>query len=269
MKMSSAPLTLFCLMAALPAYPQSLQEQLDKAPPEVEHRLRERINGFYQAHLDRKFRQAEKFIAEDTKDLFYERRKPQIEKFEIREIHYSDKFTKAKATILCEQVIMLPGFAGKAVPVPIASQWKIENGDWYFFVDQKELSQTPFGEMKSGARSGGGGDLPPMTGPDVSALQTMVKAERDRIELSPGQESQQVRITNIMPGKVDLRLEYPPVPGLSAALESTEISARGSTMLSVSTDPKNPMRQSAIVRVHVQQAGVVLHFLVSYKGAGR
>ncbi len=268
MKMSSVPLLLWCLVAIQPAHSQSLQEQLDKAPPEVDQRLRERIGSFYQAHVDRKFREAEKFIAKDSQDLFYERRKPQIEKFEIREIHYSEKFTRAKATMLCEQIIMLPGFTGKPIPVPIASQWKIEDGDWFFFFDQKELNMTPFGEMKGGGRARGG-DLPPMQGPDVAALQTMVKAERDRIDLSPGQESQQVRITNTMPGKIELRVEYPPVPGLTASVESTEVPARGSTVLNVSTDPKNPMRQPAIVRVHVQPAGLVLHFLVSYKGAGK
>lgn len=264
--MSSLPLVLFGLTAISPALPQALQEQLDKAPPEVEQRLRERINGFYQAHLDRKFRQAEKFIAKDSQDIFYERRKPQIEKFEIREIRYSDQFTKAKATILCEQIVNLPGFAGKPVPVPIASNWKIEDGDWFFYFDQKELNMTPFGEMKPGAR-GSGADLPPMQGPDVAALQTMVKADRDRIELSPGQESQQVRITNTMPGSVNLRVEIPAVPGLTATLESPEVPPRGSTVLTIATDPKNPMHQPAVVRVHVQPAGLVLHLLVSYKGA--
>src|SRR5260370_24279308 len=69
----------------------------DKAPPDVDEALRARITGFYQAHVDKKFRQADQFVAEDTKDFYYESNKPAYLSFNIGKITYSENFTKAKA----------------------------------------------------------------------------------------------------------------------------------------------------------------------------
>ena len=43
-----------------------------KAPPEVDDALRQRVTAFYQAHVDGKFRAADQFVAEDSKDAFFE-----------------------------------------------------------------------------------------------------------------------------------------------------------------------------------------------------
>jgi hypothetical protein len=65
------------------------QGQVDlfqKAPPEVDEALRARVTKFYQAHVDGKYRLADEVVAEDSKDAFFEARKPRYRKFELSRI---------------------------------------------------------------------------------------------------------------------------------------------------------------------------------------
>lgn len=258
---------LACGLAAWPLAAQSLADQLQKAPPEVDQRLRERITAFYQAHVDRKFRQAEQYVAEDTKDFFYERRKSGIIKFELKDVVYSDNFTRAKATVVCHQNIMLPGFNGQVVGVPVPSHWKIENGDWFFYVDEQDINAMPFGGLKAAASAPGesAGDAMPnlSSGPDLQALQTMVSVERDRVQVTSGEAPPPVRVASAAPGRLSLKLEFPKVPGFSASLESPELPARGSTLLRFHLDPQEPLRTGVLVRLTVEQTGQVLYVVVS------
>jgi hypothetical protein len=135
---------------------------LEKAPPDVEDALRARITQFYQLHVDGKFRQAEQLVAEDTKDFFYNASKPTYFKFSINKIQYSDNFTKALATVLCNTIIPVPGFVNKPFDVPSPSRWKLENGQWYWYIDKDQLLQTPFGKRNapSSPAAGAGSPMP-------------------------------------------------------------------------------------------------------------
>jgi len=93
----------------------------------------------------------EALVAEDTKDYFYNGSKPKYLAFEIKSISYSDGYTQAKAIILCEQYLPFPEFEGKPFKVPTPSTWKLVDGQWYWWVDPQQVSQTPFGRMKAGA----------------------------------------------------------------------------------------------------------------------
>src|ERR1044071_5965016 len=88
-----------CLSAQAPA------DLFHKAPPAVDEALRARIAKFYQLHVDSKFRQAEALVAEDSKDFFYSANKPKYLGFEIKQIIYSDDFTKARAVVITQMVI--------------------------------------------------------------------------------------------------------------------------------------------------------------------
>src|ERR1044072_5758427 len=96
-----------CLSAQAP------EDLFHKAPPAVEEALRARITQFFQLHVDGKFRQAESLVAEDTKDFFYSANKPKYLGFEIKSISYNDDFTKAKAVVVAQMVVMVPGFLDK------------------------------------------------------------------------------------------------------------------------------------------------------------
>src|SRR5260370_2562002 len=96
------------LVSAL--WAQNPGDLLDKAPPDVEDALRDRITAFYQAHVDRKFRQADDYVAQDTKDFYYEANKPGYLAFEIRKLTYADNFTSATPISTSQTSSPLPDF---------------------------------------------------------------------------------------------------------------------------------------------------------------
>src|SRR5579871_5582628 len=96
----------FCLLAILPLAlaAQDPAELFNKPPAAVDQALRARITEFFELHVKGDFRKAEALVAEDTKDFFYNGNKPRYLSFEISKIKYNEDFTKAEATVLCEQV---------------------------------------------------------------------------------------------------------------------------------------------------------------------
>src|SRR5664280_2888317 len=116
----------FILLAifATGSFAQNPGDAFNKPPADVDQVLRARITEFYDLHVKGEFRKAEAWVAEDTKDIYYTSNKTKYLSFEIGRIDYSDNFTRAKATVLCEQNIMLPGFLGKPMKVQIPSTWK-------------------------------------------------------------------------------------------------------------------------------------------------
>jgi len=197
-------LTLFVCAAA--CFAQAPADLFNKPPADVDGALRARITEFYQDHVDGKFRQADALVAEDTKDFYFESNKPKYLSFEIQRIDYSEGFTRAKATILCEQYVMMPGFTDKPLKVPTPSAWKLVDGQWYWYVDLQQVHQTPFGPMKPGPGLPGAA---PVTMPNATevlkAASEQVKADKQAIHLKPG-GSDQVTITNQAPGVMTVSL---------------------------------------------------------------
>src|SRR5262249_33966210 len=145
---------LFVLATGL-CFAQNPTDLFTQAPKPVDDALRARITEFLQYHVDGRFRLAEQLVAEDTKDFFYTANKPKYVGFEIRNIQYSDEFTKAKATVVVQQYVLMPGLTDKPLSVPIASYWKIENGKWMWYLDQERLRNTPWGTLKESKSDAG------------------------------------------------------------------------------------------------------------------
>src|SRR5262245_19656348 len=101
------PLVLLLSVGVLCA--QNTADLFNKPPAKVDKALRARISEFYDDHVKGDFRKAEPLVAEDTKNFFYSQNKPKYLSYDISRIEYSDNFTKAKATVLCEQYVMMPG----------------------------------------------------------------------------------------------------------------------------------------------------------------
>jgi hypothetical protein len=241
---------------------------LNRPPEGVDKAVRERIAQFYQLLVDGKFRQAEGLIADDTKDFFYNMSKPKYLSFEIGQIVYSDEFTRAKAIVLCEQTIPVPAFAGKPLKFPQPSLWKLVDGEWYWYVDQDALRQTPFGVMNpgspapSGARSPGppfGAATPPPvpSGADVQGLlnrlQSHAKADKQAVALKVG-ESTQVTITNSTEGMATLSLSVN-AHGVDAKLDHTELKAGEKAILTLRAGEQ---AKPGVVNVRVEQSSQVI-----------
>jgi hypothetical protein len=229
-------------------------DPFNQPPADVDKALRARITEFFQLHVEAKFRQAEALVAEDTKDFFYTSNKPKYLSFEIRRIDYSDGFTKAKATVLCEQYVMIPGFTEKPVKVPVPSTWKLVDGAWYWYVDQESLRQSPFGKMTPGTAPASGPIPNAVPGAvDMKYIFTQVKADKQQVTLKPGEE-EKVVISNGAQGRMNLSLAGA-VPGVEAKLDRTEVNAgeKATLTLHAGKEPKPGM-----LNVRVEQTSQLL-----------
>jgi hypothetical protein len=172
--------SLFLLASAL-VFAQTSKKDKEKAPPPaVDRALRARITEFLNYHVTGEFRKAEALVAEDTKDLFYNRNKQRYMSCKgISSIRYSDKFTKAYAVVQCtvpmimqasdneEQKDVPPELMGPPT-VPIPSTWKLENGKWCWYVDPAMDTKMPWGTlptMTMGTPTAPGAILPMMDPP--------------------------------------------------------------------------------------------------------
>ena len=64
-----------------------------KAPPGVEEALRARLDLFYQCQVDATFRKGEQYVAEDSKDRYYNGRHQKYFGYEIVKIKFADDFS--------------------------------------------------------------------------------------------------------------------------------------------------------------------------------
>jgi hypothetical protein len=213
--------------AASALFAQNPADLFNKPPAGVDEALRARINEFYQLHVKQQFRQAEGLVAKDTQEFFYTKNKPQYLTFEIQRIEYSKDFTHAKATMITEQYVMMPGFANKPMKIPSPSTWKLEDGKWVWYVDQDALRESPFGKMTAGP-GGPGPGLPPIPAtPDF--IMGKVKAEKGAVTLKPG-ESAEVKFSNAADGYMSLRL-VETLTGIDASFDQWQIKPNGVAVL--------------------------------------
>jgi hypothetical protein len=228
----------------------------------VDAALRQRITRFYQDHVDGKFRQAERYVAEDTKDFYYEANKPTYLAFRIDQILYSENFTRAKAIVICNTRFNMPGFEGKSIDAPVPSTWKLESGEWFWYVDQSSGRETPFGRMrplKEGTPAPGG--LPSMANaPTVESLWKAVKADKNVATLNAKQAStDEVTISSTLPGVVKLRLDVATLAGLKVELDRSELKSGEKAKVVFRFEPGAKAIAGTVEgRVYVDPIGLVI-----------
>jgi hypothetical protein len=223
--------TLLALSATAVLFAQA-DNPFDRPPADVDQALRARITEFYQLHVKGDFRHAEALVAEDTQEFFYTRNKPQYLGFEIGRINYSDNFTRAKATIIVEQYVMLPGFSDKPVKIPTPSTWKVVDGKWYWYVDPESLRVTPFGIMTAGkGPAPGGAPAMPAIPNSPDFLFTQVKLDKQSVTLKEG-EPEQVTVLNTAPGVMNISLSGT-LPGVESKLDHTSLKAGEKAVLTL------------------------------------
>ncbi len=200
-------------------------------PPEVDAALRARIEDFYQLQVDRKFRQAEQLVAADTKDFYYESRKPDLRTIEITEIQYTPDFQTAKVTLASRMQIMIPGAPPQVMNIPFASYWKIERGEWCWYIDRDKLLDTPFGRVKEKG-SGATQDLATLKERiSTAGLMDGVHADPMIIELDLAKPPavQIIKLKNFLPGPVTVQSINSP-PALTIEIAKPDLGADESTV---------------------------------------
>jgi hypothetical protein len=246
---------------------QNTADLFNKPPAKVDKALRARIGEFYEDHVKQEFRKAEALVAEDTKNFFYSQNKPAYLSFDISRIEYSDNFTKAKATVVCEQYIMMPGFADKPMKVPVPSTWKLVKGKWYWYVDQSAFRHTPFGDMKPAPPAAAGSVSPapslPASIPDspeaaAALFLNKVRTDKSSVNLKPGQ-TEEVTFTNTASGPMTLTIPVP-LKGVETTFDPAEMKTGEKAKLVLRAGEG---AKSGVLKVKVAQTGETIPIQVA------
>jgi hypothetical protein len=234
------------------AFAQPNEPFKPKPPAKVDAALRARIAEFFDLHVKSQFRKAEELVADDTKDFFYTHNKPKYISCDLSRIDYSDHFTKANATVVCEQYIMMPGFTDRPMKVPTPSTWKIEHGKWVWYVDQDALRNTPWGRMTPGPFPEKGGPAPP---PSLASIPTsadfvfkQIRLDKDAVSLKEG-ESAEITINNSAPGPMAVSLPSP-LKGIEGKFDVASVPAGGKAVLTLYAAKG---AKSGVLNVQVEQ----------------
>jgi len=206
---------------------QSGAALFEKAPPHIDEALRSRIAFFYQSHVDGKFRAADTVVHEDSKDVFFAARKQRYKKFQISRINYGEGFTTANAVVSVDTNFLFPGHGAMPVTLPIGSQWKLDGGEWWWYVSPSEGSiATPFGTVTKGPeqKKTEVDDRIANMPTDASQITNQVRVSKTSVMLNAWEpSSDEVIITNGMPGHITLQFRSGSVPGYEAKLDRTEL----------------------------------------------
>jgi hypothetical protein len=223
----------------------------EQAPPDVDRELRARVNAFYQNFVDGSPRKAEAFVAEDTKDWYYNAGKNHYESFKIvGDIKYSDNFTKAVVVVAGKMERLISGQV-VVMDVPQETRWKIENGKWCWTYHPEDTCLTPMcGKTPPAATAedrAAAAKRPKDTSPEAIRSAGLAVLEQQPMGLDKGTvtmnvdeaSSAEVVFTNGADGDISIALDGPVVRGLKAKLDKTTVPGHGKAVLSLVYDPSD------------------------------
>ncbi len=221
--------------------------------------MRARVEQFYQLEVDKKFRQAEALIAEDSKDTFYNGIKPDIHSFKIEQIEFKGDNSRAEVHAKVNVTFIMTGFAPVIADSSVTTLWRIENGEWVQYFDPELYLQTPFGKLNFGTPQTGkaganANPVPPpfKLPPNPADMMRTVKIDRDSIVLTTAEPVQTATISNDLPGSVDLKLASSGID-VDAELDKTHLEAGEKAVIRVRA--KSDSRGSGVVKVLISPLG--------------
>jgi len=248
---------------------QSASDLFNRAPAGVEENVRARVTDYFTFQMDGKFRQAEALVCAAGRDAYYDMEKTRWKSFEIVKVSYEDEFRTAKAVVLLGTTMNTPHGVLDA-KYPYVSTWKLEEGQWCFFIDPVRAAtrETPFGTMTAGAgdgRGGAGGGF--VTQEQVLAsLQRGIRLIPDIVRLSSYEKSSaRVEIVNTLSGVIEVEAVAPPRKGLEMKLANPKVAAGASTFLEFQYEPPDESAKETLeVQVKVAPSGQVLPVKVEF-----
>ncbi|HUB79672.1 MAG TPA: hypothetical protein VMB03_12790 [Bryobacteraceae bacterium] len=250
------------------AFAQTKAPAAENPPGVLEQAVRARANEFYGLLVQQKYRQAEAYVAEDTKDYYYAGPKPEIHQFEVLKVEFSDD-THARVITRCIEPIVMAGFPPGNVTVNVPTFWKLENGNWSVYESPDKIRNP------SGLRS-----VPVLPRPAGAALPTeavppppdfrdlpkdagfvfgKVRADKTEVKLSAG-GTETITIMNSSSGPITLEYGYP-LGGVEAKLDRTDVAGGGKATLTL-TAGKDPRPGSYSLRVLPTGEAIRINVLV-------
>ena len=270
------------------ALAQIPSDVFDKAPPAIDDALRTRVEAFYQAHVDGKFRAADQYVAEDSKDAFFAAEKTKYKGFQVSKITYSDNFTKANVVTNCKTDMF---FHGSKYPVtmPTVTHWKIDQGQWFWSYVSPDEMDTPFGTMKGGPpEDSEKAAVVAMIPKDFNAAakEILSKVTVDRSEITLDQDrtsSREVHLKNGLLGPIKVSTDPTGIPGLTVRPAKPEVGPGEEVAVIIEFNFEDPsincrdclvhpgVRPPATVNIHVQptQQEFPIRIVFTQQGSGK
>lgn len=167
-------------------------------------------------------------VADESKDAYYNSPKFNIDGFTIAKVEMAAGNAAAAVTIKAKITLLVPAL-GQTIHTDATqtTHWKLQNGEWVYIVDTPGVD-TPFGKVNPQA----GADKPAAASgrPDLATLLRAVQVDRDSVAIKPG-ENQTVKISNSLPGPVDIFMENFSLAGLSGTLDKRHLEQGETTSL--------------------------------------
>ncbi len=259
-------------MSALVLVPLAAQQASDSqdatpAPSGVEASVRKRALDFYSLQSESKFRQAEAFVCEDSKDKYYNSQKQKWLSVNIIGVRLEDQDQKALVSMALET--MQNTMAGPFhVTMPLVTYWRAEGDSWCLFYPEPESAgrKTPFGVMSPGDPGDKTKKSLQITPVSPDAIMQGVKASRQQLHLNGrATSSDQIEIKNTLPGIVDLELSQVKVPGLKLTLSASQLKANETAILKAEFNPSDKRElRSVKTKVVVQPLGHEIPIAISF-----
>ena len=122
-------------------------------------------------------------------------------------------------------VIKVAQLADQAFDLPVTGYWKMENGQWDWYIDRELGIQTPFGRIAaSTATAKGPAERPPVQ-MDIATLMNQVTVDSTAVTLSASNPLQTITLSNNMPGAISFELKDPRLEGVSIEVEKSSLNA--------------------------------------------
>jgi hypothetical protein len=208
-------------VAAVTAWAQ----QPSPAAAEAEAALRTRVEQFYKLQVDKKFRQAESMVAEDSKDDYYNRAKQVINGFSIQQIELLDNNSRARVTIKGKIVLRASLIGAQEFEMSLPTSWKVENGQWVWYIDRELSGRTPFGRMTPPADTAKSAPALSSSGINPATLINPVTLDSTSVTLNASNPVQTVTVTNHLPGPIALEWSELALPGISVEVDKSDLKA--------------------------------------------
>jgi hypothetical protein len=229
-------------------------QQPSPAAAEAEGALRARAEQFFKLQVEKKYRQAESMVAEDTKDDYYNGNKFNIKDFSIDRIELLDDNTRAKVTIKARVTMTVPGAGMIDLDAPSLTLWKLEDKEWVWYSDHAKAVETPFGTVKP-QEGPNKSDGPPPTlamagkAPDIATLQSLVKIDQTSVVLTAEAPEQTVTVSNDLPGGADIELGINQATGFTVDVDKKHLASGEKTLIHFRS--ANDSHEGGVVQVYV------------------
>jgi hypothetical protein len=211
-------------------------QQANPAADEAKQALIGRVEEYYKLMIAKQYRQAEAMVATESKDDYYNGKKPDIRGFDIMKIEIQGD--TAVVTINAKVRVLMLG-AVQLFDMPSPSYWKIDNGRWCWYVPEEVKRRTPFGTMKKNDPQDGSGGLDGEgKAPSLASLQGSITIDRTSLLFAKGSADQNVVIRNGLPGPIDLRLDphADAIKGLHVSVDKLHLESGQTSMVKLLWD---------------------------------